>query len=122
MEHITIISQEAITSGLWWPPLIPATIGILFFMSSFFILAFCRNCLKRAYDVSMKLMLHAIVCFGLFIITAEICNFFFPVETGRYKYEGTLDPNMTIVEFEEFHQQYSNVRFEDGVWKWEEKE
>lgn len=56
------------------------------------------------------------------LICMFVCNIFFPVETGRYKYEGTLDPEMTIVEFEEFQQQYSNVRFEDGVWKWEDKE
>ena len=119
MEHVTIISQEAITRGLWWPPLIPGIIGCLFALSIFVVLAFCP---KRAYDMSMKLMLHAIVCLGLFMIMTGICNFFFPVETGRYKYEGTLDPDMTIVEFEEFQQQYSNVRFEDDIWKWEDKE
>lgn len=119
MEHVTIISQEVITRGLWQPPLIPAIIGMLFAVSIFFVLFFCP---KRVYDISMKLMLHAIVCIGLFMITTTICNIFFPVETGRYKYKGTLDTEMTIVEFEEFQQKYSNVRFEDGVWKWEDKE
>ena len=119
MEHVTIISQEAITRGLWWPPLIPAIIGILFALSIFVILFICP---KKVYDICVKLMLHAIVCLGLFMVMTGICNFFFPVETGRYKYEGTLDPEMTIVEFEEFQQHYSNVRFEDGVWKWEDKE
>lgn len=119
MENVTIISQKAITRGLWWPPLIPLSIGLLFAVSIFFVLLFCP---KRVYDISMNLMLHAIVCGGLFTITTAICSIFFPVETCRYKYEGALDPEMTIVEFEEFQQQYSNVRFEDGVWKWEDKE
>ena len=119
MEHITIISQEAITAGLMWPTLVVGIAGILFALTPILYLIIKP---KNVYDRIVYLFYHAAACIVIMMITNAICALYFPVETGRYKYEGTLDPDMTIVEFEEFQQQYSNVRFEDGVWKWEDKE
>lgn len=119
MEHVTIISQEAITRGLWWPPLIPAIIGTLFVLTA---ILYCIIKPKNMYDRIGYLLCHSAACIVLMMLTCVICSLCFQVETGQYKYEGTLDPEMTIVEFEEFQQQYSNVRFEEGVWKWEDKE
>ena len=121
MEHINIISQEAITRGLEWPPIVIGIIGILFVLYAFILLFKFRNDVDKATKHCVNLFTHAFVCIVLLVIAEGVCTLFFPVETGRYKYEGTLDPDMTIVEFEEFQQQYSNVRFEDGVWKWEDK-
>lgn len=121
MEHVNIISQEAITRGLEWPPVVFAVVGILFVVAAIIILMKLKNDVDRASQHCVKLYMHAFACIILLVIAECVCTLFFPVKTGRYKYEGTLDPNMTIVEFEEFQQQYSNIRFEDGVWKWEDK-
>ena len=118
MEHVTIISQEAITRGLLWPPLVVGIAGILFALAPILYLIIKP---KNVYDRIIYLFYHAATCIVLMMLTCSICSYWFPVETGRYKYEGTLDPEMTIVEFEEFQQKYSNVRFEDDVWKWEDK-
>ena len=117
MEHVTIISQEAITRGLLWPTVILGVIAILI-MIVFNIV----GRIKRNLDICIRGDLIAFALYPVMLSCMLVCNTFFPVETGRYKYEGTLDPDMTIVEFEEFQQQYSNIRFEDGVWKWEDKE
>ena len=116
MEHVTIISQEAITRGLIWPPVVIGVIAMIFAVSGMIIV-------WKNVDLAGKLLGAAgIIGIPAMFLSMLICSIFFPVETGRYKYEGTLDPDMTIVEFEEFQQHYSNVRFEDGVWKWEDKE
>ena len=124
MEHVTIISQEAITKGLTWPVVVVGAIGILFVIAG---LIFTIPDIKRgdttiSSERPINLLIHAAAVVPILFLTMIICTLFFPVETGRYKYEGTLDPSMTIVEFEEFQQDYNNVRFEDDVWKWEDKE
>ena len=116
MEHVTIISQEAITRGLWWPPVIIGVIAIL----NIVVFTIIGN-IKRDIDICITGLLITLALSLVMSISMFVCKIFLPVETGRYKYEGTLDPDMTIVEFEEFQQQYDNVRFEDGVWKWEDK-
>ena len=117
MEHVTIISQEAITRGLMWPPVVVGILAILILISFY-----VTSLVKKDFEIVVKGFLVTMCMIPIMMLTMFVCNVFFPVETGRYKYEGTLDPDMTIVEFEEFQQQYSNVRFEDGVWKWEDKE
>ena len=117
MEHVTIISQEAITRGLWWPPVVVGILAIVILISFY-----VTSLIKKDFEIVVKGFLVTICFMPVMMLTMHICNLFFPVETDRYRYEGTLDPDMTIVEFEEFQQQYSNVRFEDGVWKWEDKE
>ena len=117
MEHVTIMSPEAITRGLMWPPVVVGILAILILISFY-----VKSLIKKDLEIAVKGFLVTMCMMLVMLLTMFVCNVFFPVETGQYKYEGTLDPDMTIVEFEEFQQQYSNVRFEDGVWKWEDKE
>lgn len=122
MEHITVISQEAITQPLFWPGIVVGCIGLAFAIAGLVVLSIGVVNRINLYDHSIILIVHAVCMIPIMLVTMAVCSIWFPVETGRYKYEGTLDPEMTIVEFEEFQQQYSNVRFEEGVWKWEDKE
>lgn len=121
-EHVNIITQEAITRPLLWPVIVVGCIAIAFAIAGL-VWTIIRD-LKRTYvfDHSMNLISCAACMIPIVFVTMAICSIWFPVETGRYKYEGTIDPNMTIAEFEEFSQQYTNIRFEDGVWKWEDKQ
>ena len=123
IEHVNIITQEAITQPLFWPILVVGCIAIAFTIAGL-VRAIIGDIIGDiyVYDHCINLFVHAACMIPILFVTMSICSIWFPVETGRYKYEGTLDPNMTIVEFEEFNQQYTNVRFEDGVWKWEDKE
>lgn len=119
MEYINIISQEAITQPLGWPTHLVGTIGLLFALSVFVILLIQPS---RMFDIIENLFYHAVACIVLMLGTLIICSVFFPIETGRYKYEGTLDPDMTTVEFAEFQEAYTNITFKDGVWYFEDKE
>lgn len=118
MEHINIISKEAITEGLKWPPVVVGIIGILFCLAIFVVLIIKP---KDVHDRCIRLMLHSLACLGLMLVTMLICTIFFPVETGKYKYAGTLDDEMSIKEYKEFEATYTNIRYEDGFWYWEDK-
>lgn len=118
MEHVDIITKEAITRGLAWPPLIFAAIGIGFALSVFAVL-FVKP--RKYLDKCYNLMLCAAACIPVMLVTMLICTIFFPVETGHYTYTATLDREMTITEFEEFQQSYDNITYEDGVWYFEDK-
>ena len=121
-EHVNIITQEAITKPLGWPVVVVACIAIGFVIAG--LVWTTVGSIKRIYvdKHCANCFAHAIILIPVLFVTMAICSIWFPVETDRYKYEGTLDSDMTIVEFEEFSQQYANVRFEDGLWKWEDKE
>ena len=122
-EYINIINQEAITRPLVWPVVVVGCIGIAFAIAALVVLFIGHIKYKFYYEnYAIKLLMHAAALIPIMLVTMAICSIWFQKETGRYRYEGTLDPSMTIVKFEEFTQQYDNVRFEDGVWKWEDKE
>ena len=118
MEHVTIISQEAITKGSIWPVTIAGLITITVLIGALIDLAISHNA-HRTITITANA-----ACFGILaiLLMAILTVSIFQVPTGRYRYEGTFDPDMTITEFEEFQEQYSNVRFEEGIWKWEDKE
>lgn len=117
MEHLNIISQEAITRGLIWPPVVIGIFAILI-MFTFVILSF----VKKDLDLCVKGFIIALALYPVMLLSMLVCNKCFPEETGRYKYTATLDPEMTITEFEEFQQTYDDIRCEDGVWYFEDKE
>ena len=121
-ENINIITKEAITQPLLWPVIVVGCIAFAF--SAAVLIVTIIGDIKRiyVYEHCRNFAVHALCMIPILFITMAICAIWFPVETGRYKYEGTLDPTMTLVEFEEFTQQYTNVRFEDGLWKWEDKD
>lgn len=123
IEHIAIITKEAITRPLVWPVIAIGCIALAFALVGLIVLFIGHTKCRFYYeDYAIKLIMHAAVIIPIMFVTMAICSIGFQKETGRYRYEGTLDPSMTIAEFEEFSQQYTNVRFEDGVWKWEDKE
>ena len=118
-EHITILSKEAITRGLVWPPVIIGIIGILFVLSVFVVLIVKP---KRIHSICAGLMICEVCCLFAMLIATLICTIFFPVETGRYKYTGTLSDEMSIKEYKEFEETYTNITYKEGVWHWEDKE
>lgn len=117
-ENINIITQEAITRPLIWPVLVIGVIGILFALSIIIVLIIRP---KDWYERTKRLFYHAYACIPLMIVTEIICAIYFPVATGRYKYTGILDDDMTIVEYVEFQEAYANIKYEDGLWYWEDK-
>lgn len=118
MEHVNILTQEPIMRGLVWPPVV---IGVFGMLTTVFSL--CYFCLyKKDHDKTVKGYIAAFSTLPLMLTAMLICTVFFPVETGRYKYSGTLDDNMTIVEYKKFQDTYTNIRYVDNVWYWEDKE
>lgn len=116
MDHINIITQEAITQGLAWPSLVIDFVGIFFAISALLVLIFE----PRDWEKHAKiLIIHAAITIPLMILSGLICNTFFPVETGHYKYTGTFDDDMTILEFVKFQEAYTNIEYKDGIWYWE---
>ena len=117
-EYITIISKEAITRGIAWPTLIIAAISLLVVIIGGFI------SLKIDDDLKIFFISFYISIIGVLLTIAcgWVCDAFFPVETGRYKYSGTIDENTPIVEFIEFKESYDNVECKDGIWYWEDKQ
>ena len=118
MEHVTIISQEAITKGSMWPVTIVGVITMAVLIGALIDLSISHNAHRTITITANAACFGTLAMLVMAILTASV----FQVPTGRYRYEGTFDPEMTIVEFEEFQEQYSNIRFEDGIWKWEDKE
>lgn len=117
IDHITIITKEAITRGLAWPPVVIGAVCI-----TIMCVQLVRFGITKNADVLFNWMI-SITFIGIPVLftSMAVCSIFFPVETGRYKYSGILDSDMSTVEFEEFNQTYSNIVFKDGVWYWEDK-
>lgn len=122
MEHVNIITKEAITRGLSWPPIVIGCIGILFCLWVFAYLIFHKHIKGDYMERVIKLLVHAFAILPIMLISMGICTVFFHVETGRYEYTATLDHEMTITEFEEFQSTYDDIKFEDGVWYFKDKE
>lgn len=118
MEHVNILTQEPIMQALAWPPVVIGIIGVLITLFSMFYFALY----KKDPDKTMKGYKVALLTLPLMLLATWICDSFFPVETGRYKYSGTLDDNMTIVEYKKFQDTYINIRYVDDIWYWEDKE
>ena len=118
MEYINIITQEEITTYTQWPAHIVAGAAIIFCFIGLLTLGntfeSCQRCFRWLY--------HAIACLPLMLFTFALCSIFLQHPTGRYEYTATLDPEMTLVEFEEFQQSYDNVYYEDGLWHFTDKE
>ena len=101
MEYVNIITQEAITKPLVWPVVVVSCIAVAFAVAALVITCVRYNRIEIYYDTLINLLIHSVCMIPIMFLTMAVCSSFPRVETGRYKYEGTLDPNMTIVEFEE---------------------
>lgn len=118
MEHINIITQEEITTYTQWPAHIVAFLAIVFCIVALCVLDNSFESVQKCF----RWLYHAIACLPLMLFTFALCSIFLQYPTGRYEYTATLDPEMTIVEFEEFQQTYDDVYYEDGIWHFEDKE
>lgn len=115
MEHINIITQEEITTYTQWPMYIIAFIAIVFC-----IIGLCFT--SKDIQKSFNWFYYATACIPLMILALTICSIFLQHPTGRYEYTATLDPEMTLVEFEEFKQAYDDIYYKDGIWHFKDKE
>ena len=113
MEHVHIISQEMITTPDRTLFYIVAALAIAVSITNLF---FVRN--QKMFNIVTTI---AIAMIPLLIIALLIGNLF-KVGTGRYSYTGTLDDAMTLQEYRQFEEKYTNIRYNDGVWYWEDKE
>lgn len=120
MEYVTIISKEEILLTPIWPFAIFGAIAIGFLISTV-VVQFIQLPIYKRELYTERLETLTLLFMVLMFVAGFISYCICPRETGRYKYEGTFDPDMTMEELYEFYHQYDNVRFEDNVWKWEDK-
>lgn len=118
MEHINIITQEEITTYTQWPAHIVAFIAFVFCIVALLVLDNTYESVEKC----MRWLYHAAACIPLMLLTLLFCSIFLQHPTGRYEYTATLDPEMTLVEFEEFEQTYDDIYYKDGIWYFEDKE
>ena len=117
MDHINIISKEAITTCIGWPVYVVGALAIAGVIGTLWYFINTKN-----YDKAVK----GFVIFGagglvVMVFTMAICSIFFKVPTGRYKYEATIDKEqMTVAEYEEFMNAYSHSYCKDGIYYFED--
>ena len=119
MEHINIISKEAITTGVTWPILLVGSIVIIGLVGALIYLFISKDADRVIKFTAIFGSLGIIAMLFVGIITA----IFFKVPTGRYKYEATIDKeNISIEEYEEFIHSYNHTKYENGVYYFEDFE
>lgn len=117
MEHINIISKEAITKIADWLGYTIFAICIAAILSAIVYLIIVKD-----HDKFFRYL----VWTGIGAIVFEfiafcICSAFFRVPTGRYRYEATIDKDkITVSEYEAFIEEY-NPTIKDGIYYWEDK-
>lgn len=119
MEHINIISKEAITQTLQWPIILVGCLAIAGVLG----IMIWAIIAKRMDDTKTGELICIVgtIGIGLLLITGFICAIFFQVPTGRYKYEATIDKDkITVSEYEAFIEEY-NPTIKDGIYYWEDK-
>lgn len=124
MDHVNIISKEAITTMM---PEISNVIGCI----ALLVIAFLFGCLfyysKKVKTEEAQKTLIKVICFagGIAIVLVSIIgvigNIFYRVPTGRYKYEATIDEeNMTVAEYNEFMEAYNHNYCKNGIYYFED--
>ena len=117
MDHINIISKEAITTGVAWPVVLVGSIIIIALIGSLVDLAISKKA-ERTIKFSSTVGTIGIV---VMLITQIITSIFFKVPTGRYRYEATIDrEQMTVAEYEEFMNAYSHSKCKNGIYYFED--
>ena len=117
MEHVNIISQEAITAVPTWLAALGAGICCTIVLSTFIYWALVKDVNK----VCKYLSIVGCCAIGLSVAWCIITTAFFSVPTGRYRYEATLDKeNMSITEYEEFMRAYNHSYSKDGIYYFED--
>ena len=117
MEHVNIISQEAITAVPTWLAALGAGICIAITASTYIYLAITKDPVRTVRYLGHAGAFSLALCVAWCIITSA----FFAVPTGRYRYEATLDKeNMSIAEYEEFMKAYNHSYSKDGIYYFED--
>ena len=117
MEHVTIISKEAITAANFKLCLVGLLCCIAIILSTFIYLYISKDTKKSLKYSNIACAAALILGFIWVIITA--C--FFQVPTGRYRYEAIIDKeNMTIAEYEEFRDSYNHITHKNGIYYFED--
>lgn len=112
-----IITKTPITKGLMWPPIVIGCILI--------IICFCSIIYATVKRKDCSKVLFYLFFIGLPILytSVPICTIFFPVETGRYEYTAKLSEDLTVVEFAEFQETYTDIEYiGDNVWRFKDKQ
>ena len=119
MDHVNIISQEAITAIA---PEISNAIAILGFSMCFFLIGCLvfENMLNKKLNHKIIVWI-SVVVLSVLVIGVLVGSIFFRVPTGRYKYEATIDKEqMTVAEYEEFMKAYSHSKCKNGIYYFED--
>lgn len=112
-----VITKTPITRGLIWPPIVIGCILIAVCISYLV----CATVKRK--DCSNVLFYCTFAGIPILFLSMAICTWFFPVETGRYEYTAKLNENLTVVEFAEFQETYTDIEYiGDNVWRFKDKE
>lgn len=122
-RDITIFTQTEITD---YPKWIVAAILLLCIVAIIISWVVCLLRQKKDPDKAYEHFINTLLTITvaelvLSIIFGVISCTLLRYPTGKYKYSGDLPDDMTIVEYEEFQQTYTNVKYENGIWYWEDK-
>lgn len=108
-----IISKTQITEPLMWPQ-----IAVLIIMIAALVGVFVYTFMTSEYERGAKgLLWITVVSIPAFIAAVAICNII-RVDTGRYRYEATLDDTYAA---NDLFEKYTNISYEDGVYSFEDK-
>lgn len=124
MDHVNIISKEAITMMAPWATNVICVFGfsmVIFLMGCLAYSVFSRN-KKLSNEKLLKVILYT-GAIGLCVLLILACIFgpLFRVPTGRYKYEATIDEeNMTVAEYNEFMKAYNHSYCKNGIYHFED--
>lgn len=124
MDHVNIISKEAITMMAPWATNVICIFGfsmIIFLIGCLVYSTFGRN-KKLSNEKLLKIILYTGTA-GLCVLLILCCSLglFFRVPSGRYKYTATIDEeNMTVVEYNEFMKAYNHSHCKNGIYYFED--
>jgi hypothetical protein len=116
MEHINIISKEAIMAVPSWMGLTASAIAIGIMSTTFIYWSIVKDVNKV---IKYELIL-GVISLALVFSWSIISSIFFKEPTGRYKYEATIDKDkISVSEYEEFIEEY-NPTIQGEIYYWEE--
>ena len=125
MDHVNIISKEAITMMAPWATNIICVLGfsMLFFLIGCLVYSSLSHNKKIPNEKLLKVILWTgTVGLCTLLILGLIAGMFFRVPSGRYRYEATIDKeNMTVAEYEQFMDAYSHSKCKDGIYYFEDQ-
>ena len=114
MDGIEIITKEVIRE----PNMLVYAISCMMIILGLIILAIIVA--KKPEEDWCGLILFCIVLSALLVCGVyALCTTVFAIPTDRYEYTAKIDESVSLVEF---YDDYTNIRYEDGIWHFEDKE